>query len=636
MLLSNSELKEIKSSLISEDSKSFINLLSSTCDIEIFKIIKEQKLILLYPKAEIITAYSNSALRLLNGETLEEELRYLQFISFYIELKKILIDKLDIVSKSFCTLSFSELLKEHNNIIDSFIKELEGNILFNNMPAFIEEMSLEEKGNYYEIVHNSLRGRQNDAVFALLRSLNTSQKVFLKINDNSIKKDFADNITDSLTISGFLNSLDYVHDNLSYSTCKISKIVNNKKPIFWLDFIDENYVKSREIGLRRMFTQRIIGSKRKSWLAESLFPIGFKAFEKAWNYYKNDNFKSNEFLKIKEELEKELEQLDVEDELLVSFGSDNNIKHLYIKSVVLLAYITAMNYFNSDDFPIKQVKENLKSIYVDGECIGDDIDFTITELPVKNHIDLLLKPLLVSNTDSIHQIKYIASNHWVQWARNSCMKGGTIADKVGKAWEKFAEFTFEKNNWNIIGSSIEIKQGKNKITDIDLLVEMDNVVFIIQMKTFYTLDYNEYSQWKSKEKLRKAAKQLNAVDLTLIKEQLFKIGKTISANKIVPMILTNLHMYNGWNCDGARVVSFGSLSQFFNGANVEVVTIDGEILSSKKFMDLNVPVADEFIEFIQNPLDWRIANNTIKMSHHELEFDDFIVQIPVIKDFDLI
>lgn len=636
MFLSNAELKEIKSSLIFEDSKSFVNLLSSTCDIEIFKIIKEQKLILLYPKAEIITAYSNSALRLLNGEALEEELRYLQFISFYIEFKKKLIDKLDIVSKSFCTLSFSELLNEHNNIIDSFMKELEDNILFTNMPAFLEKMSLEEKGNYYEIVHNSLRGRQNDAVFALLRSLNTSQEVFLKTNDNSIKKNFADNVTNSLNISGFLNSLDYVHDNLSYGTCKISKIVNNKKPVFWLDFVDENYVKSREIGLRRMFTQKIIGSKRKSWLAESLIPIGIKAFEKAWNYYKNDNFKSNEFLNIKEELEKELEQLDVEDELLVSFGADNNIKHLYIKSVVILAYITAMNYFNSDDFPIKQVKENLKSIFVDGECIGDDIDFTITKLPVKNHIDLLLKPLLVSHTDSIHLIKYIASNHWVQWARNSCMKGGTIADKVGKAWEKFAEYTFEKNNWNIIGSAIEIKQGKNKITDIDLLVEMDNIIFIIQMKTFYTLDYNEYSQWKSKEKLRKAAKQLNAVNLSLIKEQLSKIGKDISANKIIPLILTNLHIYNGWDCDGARVVSFGSLSQFFNGANVEVVTIDGEILSSKKFMNLNVPIVNEFIEFIENPLDWRIANSTIKMSHHELEFENFIVQIPVIKDFDLI
>jgi len=164
---------------------------------------------------------------------------------------------------------------------------------------------------------------------------------------------------------------------------------------------------------------------------------------------------------------------------------------------------------------------------------------------------------------------------------------------------------------------------------------MDNVVFVIQMKTFYTVDFNEYSQWKSKEKLRKASKQLKAVDLRLIEEQLSQVGKTISINKAFPLILTNLHLYNGWNCDGAREVSFDSLSQFFNGAIVDFVTKEGEILSSKNYMDLNVPAASEFINFIENPLDWRIANDTIKMSHHEIEFDNLILQIPITNDFDL-
>ena len=67
MLLSNTKLKEIKSSLIVENSKPFINFLATTDEVEVFKIIKEQKLILLYPNNEIIIAYSNLALRLLNG-----------------------------------------------------------------------------------------------------------------------------------------------------------------------------------------------------------------------------------------------------------------------------------------------------------------------------------------------------------------------------------------------------------------------------------------------------------------------------------------------------------------------------------------------------------------------------------------
>lgn len=638
MLLSNSELKEIKNSLISQDSKPFINLLVTTCDIEIFKIIKEQKLILLYPNHEIIIAYSNSALRLLNGEILEEELRYLQFIGFYLELKQSLIENLHGVSKSFCSLFFTKLLKEHTDLIDSWLEEISEQILINSKPEFYEKMTIEEKSNFEEIAHNCLRGRQNDAVFALLRSLNISQEVYLKTDNERPLEDkkLTDNITESFNCSGFLNSLDYIHDNLSYGTWKVSKIVNDKKPMFWFDFIDENYVKSRDIGLRRMLIQKIIGSKRHSWLAEQLRPIGNKALEKAWRFYKNEDFNCKDFLNLKVEFEKELGQLEVEDELLVAFGSNNNITSLYTKSVVLIAYLTVMNFMNSDDFPIEQVKEDLNSIYVDGECIGDDIDFVLSVLPVKNHIELLSKPLILSRENSIHHIKYIACNHWVQWARNSCMKGGTIADKVGKAWEKFAHFTFEKNKWNIIGSSIEIKQDKTKITDIDLLVEKDNIVFIIQMKTFYTVDFNEYSQWKSKEKLRKASKQLKAVNITLLEEQLSKIGKTISVNKIFPIILTNLHLYNGWNCDGARVLSFNSLNQFFNGAFVEFVTNTGEIISSKKYMSLNVPVATEFIKFIENPLDWKISNDTIKMTHREIEFDNFIVQIPVIADFDLI
>ena len=66
------------------------------------------------------------------------------------------------------------------------------------------------------------------------------------------------------------------------------------------------------------------------------------------------------------------------------------------------------------------------------------------------------------------------------------------------------------------------------------------------------------------------------------------------------------------------------------------VTKEGEILSSKKYMNSNVPVVSEFINFIENPLDWRIANDTIKMSHHEIEFDNLILQIPITNDFDLI
>ena len=53
-------------------------------------------------------------------------------------------------------------------------------------------------------------------------------------------------------------------------------------------------------------------------------------------------------------------------------------------------------------------------------------------------------------------------------------------------------------------------------------------------------------------------------------------------------------------------------------------------------MNSNVPVVSEFINFIENPLDWRIANDTIKMSHHEIEFDNLILQIPITNDFDLI
>jgi len=361
---------------------------------------------------------------------LEEELRYVQFVGFYIELKQSLTYKLSNVSKLSCSLSFSKLLKTHTDLIDSWLEELSEQILFNSKPEFYEKMTIEEKSNFDEITHNSLRGRQNDAVFALLRSLNISQELFLKTkNDRFLEGGkLTSNITESFNCSGFLNSLDYVLDNLSYGTWKVSKISDDKKTIFWFDFINENYIKSRDIGLRRLFANKIIGSKRHSWLAEEIRPIGYKALEEAWCYYNNEDFNCENFLKLKTELRKELEQLSLEDELLVDFGGSNNITSLYTKSVVLIAYITVVNFMNLDDFPIEQVKNNLNSIYVGGECIGDDIDFVLSSLPVKNHIELLSKPLILCLGNSIHHIRYIGSSHWVQWARNSCMKGGAIAN----------------------------------------------------------------------------------------------------------------------------------------------------------------------------------------------------------------
>jgi hypothetical protein len=49
-----------------------------------------------------------------------------------------------------------------------------------------------------------------------------------------------------------------------------------------------------------------------------------------------------------------------------------------------------------------------------------------------------------------------------------------------------------------------------------------------------------------------------------------------------------------------------------------------------------MPVVSEFINFIENPLDWRIANETIKIDHHEIKIDNLILKIPITKDFDLI
>ena len=628
MSLNSKKIIDLKKSLLEGNIDFFINEIENI-DTEVDYIkIKEQKLLTYSFDNRILSKFECLITNLFEKEKLSEELKYLKFIKTYLRSKLDLTQEIKKIISLYFPLDIKISIQEYYIIIDEFLEGLYESSFKKIPESFYNNLNIQEKSNISEIIHNEIRGRFNDTFFAFARLLNIlfEEKTIITKKNSPSKIHFVK----AFNLAGNLNTYDYVLNNLSYGVWKIKDIQYKKVPIYNFEIKNYAFVKSRSLGLRRMTSDKIRGSKRKSVLKEELLKIGVKALKKAWLfYYKTNSYShSKKFFQLKKEFKHALNEIDLEDEILIAFSASNKTYSTYIKAIIVLAYLTVKNSSNFGESPILSIKSELKNIYVNNEVVDNDLSFLDVKAPQQDYLKYTYKPFILDDNKNVYQIKYFSTHHWVQNVRDCFMKGGSLANVVGKTWENYIEYLFIKNNWKVLGSSISVKKNSYKLTDIDLLVFNEGILFVFQMKIFYSLDINNFAQWKSRQKLIKASEQLKRVDKSTLEKIIKDKGFNLPIKKIYQIILTNSHIYNGYKFENSIVTSVSSLNQFFNNAQVNFVDINNNTISKKKFMKKTSLNADEFISFIEKPLDWRLAEDKIKVNYIEEEFEHCKLKMP--------
>ncbi len=652
-------INRLKDHLRNNYSQSSIAHLKSATDVNVLLAFKEHKLLLIPEhKIELTNAYRETVYRLI-PESAERgyELNYLTFLdSFSGHTREIESQVMEFLSP-LTNRGLKEFLFLVITIVNGHLAKMVEHF-YENLEQYDQQaMEHEQLADFQASTQNSLRGRLVDTLFAVSNLLN----IFSKCQTADPDSDFKGLLTDeepeflfqAITISANINSYQYALDKISYGEWLVESIErNDSKPIYKFALTDFNLEKARDLGLQRILADRFKGRREKRWLRIVLENSILRAFDLAWDHYQNESsiFVSGieKYDTGKKKLFALLDQLDAEDELLVGFNlTKSPVLSAYLSAVTLLAFALAAEQlkgksskgkylFTCAKIPLTLIENFLTTIAINGAEIVDASGLFISDLPLVQHLDLFKAPFVRDRTGIVYALDNFVFDNWPESVRVNLMRGGPIANQIGKGWEQYVAYTMLNHDWEKVATGIKLKEKNKLITDIDLVAKKGDLLLIIQLKIYYGTGINQFEQWKFKNKLIHGVSQVKkAMEVIRLKKDIlnhhFSKKELDEISVIKPVVMTNAHMFNGWKYDGVSIMSTGSLMQILNGATVRFTNQNHEVISEKRYAKSDKLTTQEIVGFIDEPLDWRIGSPQIEINYHHEIFSKSEMLFPTIQ-----
>lgn len=101
---------------------------------------------------------------------------------------------------------------------------------------------------------------------------------------------------------------------------------------------------------------------------------------------------------------------------------------------------------------------------------------------------------------------------------------------------------------------------------------------------------------------------------------------------IQPLVLTTSPLFTGWVCDTVPVFGGPAIVGLLHEINVTYRNEEGEVLMSQQHTSAENFTINEFISYIYNPIQWRIAAEGDDIEHIKSAILDINFNIPQIKD----
>lgn len=660
MSKSSLSISKIKSDLANDNFASAIDFLNSG-ETNVLEIFREQRLLLISKKPDaLFQVYEQKVKEIINDQKIiSYELNYIKFIRVYIQKTSEINQEIEQLLQTFLSFDLKSFFFAVNVQLEIYFESIHEDLIISLEKNNIQSQSNSEISSNTEFAYHKLKGRINDALFGLTNLVNIFAKLKGDSTNNEVQQNLNDDDVEKL-ITAFnlvsrLNSYQYILDQLSCAEWYVENVIEDDNLIFEFVICDVLFQKAREIGLQRMLSSKIRGREKTRWLKQVVQNVQLQILEYAWNYFQEKHnillTSDKIFESTKKSMLDNLDILDAEDELLVgtSENSNSSILAQYMVAAVLTAFAFAAEglkrqlpkkafQFTYPYLPLNEIKQIIIDLRVVGKTIDPEIvEDYISSLPLKRYLDIFKQPYIRDHKNEIFATEYFVFDGWLTNTRATLMQGGKTADLVGKIWESYIAQVLRDNNWSKVVEGLKIKQNGKLLTDIDIIAKRENVLLLIQLKVYYGTGVNNYEQWKFKKKLEHGAHQVKVSesaireDISILKNH-FNKQELDEITKIKSVVMTNSHYYNGWICNHVPVMSTGSLMQIIHGATVRYNDRQGTILSEEKYATSKNVTVNEFLGFIDLPLDWRIGSQKYTVKTHIENFDNITFKFPIFEN----
>ncbi|MBB2147371.1 hypothetical protein [Pedobacter gandavensis] len=516
-----------------------------------------------------------------------------------------------------------------------------------------DEMTSEVKSELHSLAHNQIRGAIADTLFAVTRLINFyahhKSEVISPLVYNTIRDEDEILFMEAIRISSNINSFYYALDKIACGEW----IVNSAAVIdagfeFKFSMIDVELEKARQLGVRRIMIAHLLGRKKQRWLAQFLEPYCLSILEVAWDYYQDalGIFVSGtqKFDQLKADFIRQLDELDAEDELLFGLNRKNiDVVSHYYTAITIACFVYAARSLSerastSYQLTCPEIPETLIEKLISRTKVGDHFLISkiadyLTELPIRQHLELFKMPCIRDHSGKIYSLVYIADQGWPQRVRTNLMRGGKIADQIGKAWEDYIAGILLGDGWEKAVQGVKIKENGEILTDIDIIAKRQDLLLLVQLKVHYGAGTHNYDQWKFRQKLIHGVAQVKKSELNIMSKKSvlstnFSKVELDEIKFIQSVVMTNDHIFNGWKYDGVTIMSTAALMQLVNGAEVRYTSQKGQVIEIKSYAKNRNLSTKEIIDFIATPLDWKIASSEFKIDYHKEDFGKYVLHFP--------
>lgn len=490
-------------------------------------------------------------------------------------------------------------------------------------------------------LHDS-NGYRVDLSNALSRLLNEiSRTEFLSDNHSSLKRKERKRslvyIRDALTIAGELNALEWIFDEVSFGHFVVECINTERIKSFKLGFMDEKVALMRRLATRRTLVLKLMNSREERYVRNELS----KLHNVILDYLLEcccivagiNELSPIEVENAKQQGLNSLIIIDAEDDLLFTASrGDVRVQSYYTAGLILNCFAIANRIVREK---LREAGVKTPIINIPLSKLAEGIDFgeanpyiaealveLSTTLPARSYTNVNALQFIRHSNNSITPFLNGFSGMWNIIVRNALIKGGKTGNEVGAIWEDFTQFSFEGTAWKIIKKGIRLRSKGQELTDIDLLLQRDDLLLVMQIKAMIGAADTAHDHWKNRQivevgcmQARKSADFLKENPETLLSICGKKAFEKVRI--IQPVVFTNIAHMEGFNLYDVPVIGSSARKAICRGAKVDYFTSDGKKIHTHEFLPEEQLNTEEIIRLLKEPIELKVSTEKPESLYRE-------------------
>lgn len=638
-----------KSRAVSRDISGAVELLASASDPEVLTVVREQKLLLQVRDAGdrtiLADEYCRAARRVYgSGSRVQEAANYVGYLDIVQRCFATLAEDIEATRRLMPPCTPDESFELAHLFIMDFARDYYSGYLdvCRRLALANENGHPGQSSAACESVLHELNGRLNDGAWAAARALNACGASVRPARRTGRRRG-----PPKLAQSAFLDLVrcaskwevvDGMLDRVSFGEWTVDHVDQSSTPTVTFGLADPTLLLARTVGIKRQVVWRSYDRPRVDRFLRAMLrpaiPVFISAFLPALAPPGRE-LTGDRLSSLHHGMERVVDQLDAEDDLLVAAAKgDLTVQAEYLGAVGVRWYaILARNVsgpaggsFLRADFPevpVHRIARVLGRTDAEVVAIQRAIRRQAKALPVKHRREMQRHPLFVLPDKSLRFLITLDGGVWPAAIRSALIDGMGMGNRYGKLWEQFIADNFRGVGWDVVGRGIKVRDGGRILTDIDLLVAKDDLVLACQIKAMAGTGEDGYAHWKNRQTVLEGVRQSKVVMEALRRRPDLLDGALGKRSRgrpvdVQPVVITNLHTFNGWKAESVPVVSTGGLMTLFRGARVDYYRTRGEtkeLVLRESHIVGSEPTTEEFLRLMRTPIEWQTASETAEIEY---------------------